>query len=102
MCIISALSQVLLKKASQREYQSPIIKYLNPLVVIAYILFFCVVVFNTYLLKHIPLILASTFSSSLPFVLSFVNGRIFFDEKINKWKIVGGCLILVGIMIVVI
>lgn len=102
MCIISTFSQVLLKKAAQREYQSPVYKYLNPLVIIAYSLFFGVIIVNTYLLRYISLVFASTISCSLPFVLSFINGLIFFDEKINIWKIIGGFIIIAGIIIVVI
>ena len=34
---ISAISQVLLKKAAQRQYSSPLREYMNPLVIFVYI-----------------------------------------------------------------
>lgn len=36
---ISAISQVLLKKAAQKKYDSVIQEYMNPLVIFAYIIF---------------------------------------------------------------
>ena len=36
---ISAISQVMLKKAAMKTYDSPIKEYLNPLVIIAYMMF---------------------------------------------------------------
>ena len=36
---VSAISQVMLKKAAQREYESTVKEYMNPLVIFAYVLF---------------------------------------------------------------
>ena len=36
---ISAISQVMLKKASQKKYASVMQEYLNPLVIFAYVIF---------------------------------------------------------------
>ena len=41
---ISSVSQILLKKAANRTYETPLKEYLNPLVVGAYGLFFCSVI----------------------------------------------------------
>ena len=37
---VSAISQVLLKKAAMKKYDRPIDEYLNPQVIFAYVLFF--------------------------------------------------------------
>ena len=38
--LISSVSQVLLKKAAMRQYETPLKEYLNPWVITAYALFF--------------------------------------------------------------
>ena len=78
--MLSAFSQVLLKKASMHKYESFLKQYLNPYVVCGYGLFFVVLLVNIYLLRHIPITVTSAISESLPLVLSFVTGRIFFED----------------------
>ncbi len=101
-CCVSALSQVLLKKASQKKYSSFIKQYLNFFVVTGYCLFFFVLLMNIYILKFVPIIVCSVFSESLPLVLSFITGRMIFKEKITKTKVIGALFIIIGIFIVVV
>lgn len=100
-CCISAFSQVLLKKASLREYSSFIRQYLNPYVITGYSLFFVVLAVNIYVLRFIPVSICSAFSESLPLVLSFATGKIFFGEKLTKRMLIGAVLIVTGILIIV-
>ena len=51
---ISSVSQILLKKAANRTYETPLKEYLNPLVVGAYGLFFCSVILTMLALKYVP------------------------------------------------
>ena len=101
MCFVSAFSQVLLKKASMHKYESFFRQYINPYVVCGYGLFFVVLLVNIYLLRYIPITVTSGISESLPLVLSFVTGRIFFEESITKQKLKGGLFIIVGILVMV-
>ena len=39
--LISSASQILLKKSADKDYDSPLKEYLNPLVITAYAMFFC-------------------------------------------------------------
>ena len=81
-CMVSAIAQVFLKKASQKEYGSLIRQYLNIWVVSGYAMFFAVMVLNIWLLKFIPMTVVSPVSESLPLLLSFLTGKIFFGEAI--------------------
>lgn len=101
MCFVSAFSQVLLKKASLYKYESFLQQYLNPYVICGYSLFFVVIIVNIFLLRHIPITVTSAISESLPLVLSFVTGRIFFAESLTKTKIIGGLFIISGILVIV-
>lgn len=100
-CVISAISQILLKKAALKEYKGFIWQYLNVRVIVAYTLFFGVVVLNTYILKFLPLTVVNPLSESLPYVLSIISGYFFFEEKITWRKIVGALVIVCGIVIIV-
>lgn len=101
-CIISAFSQVLLKKSSLKNYSSFIRQYLNLYVITGYGLFFLVLIVNIYLLRFIPVTISGAISESLPLVFSFVTGFIFFKEKITKWKLIGGFCIIIGIILILI
>lgn len=100
-CFISAISQVLLKKATQKEYSSFIKQYLNFLVIIAYLLFFTVVIVNIYILRFIPMTIMNPIAETLPYILSIVFGRLFFNEKITIKKIIGSMIIVLGIIILI-
>lgn len=99
-CVLSAFSQVLLKKASLKEYGSALRQYLNALVICGYGLFFVVLMVNVYLLRFLPLSVLNPVAETLPIVLSFVSGRLLFGERITVWKIIGGGLIMLGMIVI--
>lgn len=102
ICCLSAISQVLLKKASQCDYKSYIRQYLNPYTVIGYGFFFLVLVMNIFILRHLPIVICSVFAESLPLIFSIFTGRIFFSETIKKEKIIGVIIIIAGITVIMI
>ncbi|MCR4822426.1 MAG: EamA family transporter [Treponema sp.] len=96
--IISAFSQILLKKAALKNYSSPIREYLNLLVISGYGIFFLAVLLDMIGLKKVPVSFIPVIeSSSYLFVLLF--SRIFLKEKINSKKFFAVCIILCGIII---
>ena len=101
-CFVSAFSQVLLKQASQKEYSKPIFQYFNWRVILGYFMFAGVVCLNIFLLKHIPMAVQNCVCESLPLVLSFIFGRIFFKEKISIWMIIGTVLIIAGLIVILV
>ena len=96
--LIGSISQVLLKRAAQRQYDSWIKEYFNLRVISAYVLFFGTTLLSVVAYKGIPLswgpILEST---GYLYVTAF--GVTIFHEKMNRTKIMSLFLILTGIAI---
>ena len=95
---ISSVSQILLKKAANRTYETPLKEYLNPLVVGAYGLFFCSVILTMLALKHVPLSMSPILEST-GYIFVSVMGYIFLKEKFTRRKLCGFTLILAGVII---
>lgn len=95
---ISSVSQVLLKKAASKNYDTPIKEYLNPLVIIAYILFFGTTLFSIFAYKVIPLSLGPALEATSYIYITFF-GVVIFKEKLNKQKIFSLILIVSGILV---
>jgi len=95
---ISAISQVLLKKAALKKYSSPIMEYLNPMVIGAYGLFFGTTFLSVLAYRGIPLSLGPVLeSTSYIYVMFF--GSVIFKEKINARKILALGCIVAGILV---
>ena len=95
---ISSISQVLLKKAAQRHYDSWIREYLNFPVLFAYFLFFATTLLSIYAYKGIPLSWGPILESTGYFYIS-IFGITIFHESINRKKIFALLLILCGIAV---
>ncbi|MCR5528962.1 MAG: multidrug ABC transporter [Saccharofermentans sp.] len=95
---ISAISQVLLKKAALKKYDSRIKEYLNPLVIIAYTMFVGTTFLSIIAYRGIPLSLGPVLEATSYLYVTFFGVKIF-KEKINKGKIISLILIVSGIAI---
>lgn len=95
---ISAVSQVMLKKASQKKYDSVIKEYLNPLVVFAYVLFVGTTFLSIYAYKVVPLSMGPILEATSYFYVTFFGVKIF-GEKMSKKKWIALFLIVIGIVI---
>ena len=95
---ISSVSQILLKKAANRTYETPLKEYLNPLVVGAYGLFFCSVILTMLALKYVPLSMSPILEST-GYIFISVMGYIFLKERFTRRKLCGFALILAGVII---
>lgn len=95
---ISAISQVMLKKASQKKYDSWLREYLNPLVVFAYILFFGTTLLSIIAYRGIPLSMGPILEAT-SYIYVTVFGVTIFKEKLNRKKILALLLILCGIVV---
>lgn len=96
--LISAFSQIMLKKSAQKNYGSKIKEYLNPLVIVAYALFFGCTLLSMYALKVVPLSMSPILEAS-GYVFVAVLSYIFFKEKMTKKQFLGMFLIIGGIVI---
>ena len=96
--LISSVSQVLLKKAALKRYDSLINEYMNPLVIMAYALFVGATFLAVFAYKGIPLSLGPILEST-GYIYVTIFGVKVFKEKINIKKIVALITIILGITI---
>ena len=85
--IVASFSQVLLKKSAAKKYDNVIKEYLNPYVIIGYMMMVGTTVLTILAYRGIEYILIM--------ILSF----FFFKEPITKRKVFGNALILLGIIV---
>ncbi len=95
---ISSVSQIILKKAAGKPYDSTLKEYLNPMVIGAYGMFFCSVILTMIALKYVPLSMSPILEST-GYIFVSVMGYFFLKEKFSKRKLAGFALILAGIVI---
>lgn len=95
---LSAISQVMLKKAALRQYSSKLREYLNPLVIVAYTIFVGTTFLSIYAYKGIPLSMGPVLEAT-SYIYVTIFGVTVFKEKLNKRKLVGLALIIAGIII---
>lgn len=95
---ISSLSQVLLKKASEKKYDSIFKEYLNPLVIFAYAVFFAATLLSVVAYKVVPLSFGPILEATSYIYVTWFSVKIF-KEKINIFKIMALVLIIVGIVV---
>lgn len=97
--LISAFSQILLKKAAATTYSSWIYEYLNVKVISAYAIFFIATLLTVYCYKIIPLSLGAMLEAS-GYVFVTILGRIMLGEKVSKQKMAGMALVILGVVVV--
>ena len=95
---IASLSQVLLKMSSMKKYPSFIREYLNPYVIIGYMMLLGSMMITIYVFKQLPF-MSIPIIESLGYVLVLIFGLLFFGEKITKRKLIGMIVIIAGIII---
>lgn len=95
---ISAISQVMLKKAAMKQYESKIKEYMNPLVIIAYIMFVGTTFLSIIAYKGIPLSMGPILEAT-SYIYVTIFGVKIFHEKMNKKKFAALGFIITGIII---
>ena len=95
---ISAVSQVMLKKAAEKKYDSRIKEYLNPLVIGAYFIFFTATLLSILAYRVVPLSMGPILEATSYIYVTFFGATIF-KEKINVKKIAALSLIIAGIAV---
>ena len=95
---LSAISQVMLKKAALRQYSSKLREYLNPLVIVAYTIFVGTTFLSIYAYKGIPLSMGPVLEAT-SYIYVTVFGVTIFKEKLNQRKLIGLALIMSGIIV---
>ncbi|MCR5283803.1 MAG: multidrug ABC transporter [Lachnospiraceae bacterium] len=95
---VASVSQILLKKSAQKEYKSPIFEYLNPLVIIAYGMFFVSMLITMVALRVVPLSLGNLLEG-VGYIYVPILGYFFLGEKMSVNKLIGSAFIIGGIAV---
>ncbi len=93
---VSAISQVLLKKAALQTYSSKIKEYFNSRVLSAYFLFFLASLLCIFAYRVVPLSFGPILEAT-GYIYVMIFGAVFFGEKITIKKALAITLILIGI-----
>lgn len=95
---LGAVSQVMLKKAALKRYSSKIREYLNPLVILAYVIFVGTTLISVYVFRVLPLSLGPILETT-SYIYVTIFGVTIFRENINLRKVCGLILIIAGIVV---
>ena len=95
---ISAISQVLLKKAAMKQYASRLQEYLNPQVIFAYVLFVGTTFLSILAYRGIPLNLGPVLETT-SYIYVTIFGVTIFREQLTPKKVFALGLIILGIVI---
>lgn len=95
---LASISQVMLKKAALRSYKSRLQEYLNPLVIVAYFIFFGTTFLSIFAYRGIPLSMGPILEAT-SYIYVSIFGVTVFKETLSSRKIAALALILGGILI---
>lgn len=95
---LGSVSQVMLKKSAMQKHDTVMGEYLNPMVIIAYAIFFCTTVLGVLAYKGIPVSLGPVLETTSYLYVTFFGVTIF-QEKLTKQKTVALVLIISGIVL---
>ncbi len=96
--LISSIAQVMLKVEANKKHESRMKEYLNPMVIIAYGIFFLSTFLTMYALKYVPLTY-SPIIEPLSYIFVPVIGVLVLKEKISKRRLLGIMIMIVGIAV---
>ena len=95
---ISAISQVLLKKAAMKHYDTPLQEYMNPMVIFAYAMFVGTTFLSIIAYRGIPLSMGPILEATSYLYVTFFGVKIF-KEKMNRKKVIALIFIIAGIVV---
>ena len=96
--LLSAVSQLILKKAADNPRFTGLRAYLNLPVILAYGLFFGCMLLNVLALRTLDLTVASVLEAS-SYIYVMALSFFFLKEKITPRRLIGNIVIIVGIVL---
>lgn len=96
--LLSAISQLILKKAADNPRYTGLRAYLNLPVIGAYALFFGCMLLNVLALRTLDLTIASVLEAS-GYIYVMALSFFFLKEKITPRRLIGNCIIVLGIVL---
>lgn len=95
---VASISQIVLKKAAEKEYPNKIAEYLNPMVMGAYFVFFLASFCAITGYEKVPVSLGPVLEAT-GYIWVAILGKIFLGEKISLRKGLGLVVIIIGIVV---
>ena len=96
--LISSVSQVILKTSANEEHKNKIKEILNIKVILAYGLFFGATLLTMLAYRKVPLSLGVVLETT-GYLYVAILGSLILKESLDKYKIWGNVLIIIGIII---
>jgi len=97
--LIASFSQMLLKSSSKVEHRSLLFEYFNWKVIVGYGLMFVALVINIFAMSKGVLVKEVSIIESLSYLFVPTLALFFFNEKINKQKVIAIAVIMVGVVV---
>lgn len=97
--LVSAASQMLLKKSAGMAHESRIREYLNPWVISGYLLLFAAMFMTIRAYAYADQYMHVPMLETFGYVFVLIMGRIFYKDKITGTRLLGMALILTGILV---
>lgn len=94
-----SLSQLLLKRSANKEHTSRIYEMLNPLVIMAYGIFFCSLIINIWAMRHGVQLKEMAMLESLGYIFVPLLSVVMLKEQVSKRIVCGVLLIFLGIIV---
>lgn len=96
--LITSFAQILLKKSAMKPHACWIFDYLNPLVILAYVMAFGATFLVVLALKVVPLSISGIIEAT-GYVIVMILGVLMLKEKLTPRKMLGASLIILGAVI---
>lgn len=96
--LISSVSQVMLKTSANKSHENILKEYLNPIVIVAYGMFFLSTIITVLAYRYVSLSLGPILEST-GYIFVSVFGYFFLKEKMSRKKLCGMFLILIGVAV---
>ena len=87
----SAISQILLKQSANIKYDNPLREYLNWRVILAYVMFFGILLLNTWCYTKVDMRYGPVIDTAA-YVFVLLLSRFILNEKITKGKLIGNLI----------
>ena len=96
--LLAALSQILLKKSANKKHKNRITEFLNPWVIIGYVILLSTMFINIYAYKGLDYKIGPILNSTT-YIFVIILSHFILKENINKKMFIGIFLIIAGVVI---
>lgn len=96
---LAALSQILLKISVKKSYSNRILEYLNPWVIVSYVILAVTLILTSYVLRYITIVNCQAINCASYFFVLIME-KLILKERISWNMIVGNVIVILGVMLV--